>query len=293
MNILLYVITVIMLLTLTTYLRLENLISVYGVKKELASYLKNESKDQVNDAAADWYNLVAFSKENGGNQTTPSRSPANRKISWNGFLNPEIADQTPETWEAFKAISKSLMYELFKDDPEFKDMYARDPHILDVLLEKITESNRQLHPEKRIVKVQNLPNLDLQNPELNQLLYLMILGYPKPKQVGLEQSGSPENIEDEASKASERHQISLLNFITEKSAPQIRIFLASKPVLYAIYGDQNIVEDIIETRLSLYRRALQKEDVEGLKQEFERFRQGPYGPYLDFTITKTNPRDYE
>jgi len=292
MNILLYVITVIMLLTITTYLRVENLISSYAVKKEFTSYLKNESKDQIRDAAETWYQAISFSRGASPKENPHQKSKANRKLSWFAFFYPELA-QSKENEEKIIQISQALIHRLFKDDLDFQRMSEQNPNIVAGLIGRIAEINRQLPQEKKVTRVEDLSTLDLNDPQLNQPLYLLIQGYHRPLREESELEAT-EEAEEEPLKSKEKHHISLLNFITEKNSGQIRVFLASKELLDAVYCDEQLVHDILETRLLLYKRALQdSQNIPVLQAEFERFRQGPYASLLDFTISKTNPKPYE
>lgn len=292
MNILLYVITVITLLTITTYLRLENLISSYAVKKEFTRYLKNESKDQIRDAAETWYQEVSFKRGSPPKDNPQQKSKANRKLSWFGFFYPELA-QSQEDRDKIIQISKTLIHQLFKDDLDFQRMSEQNPNLVTSLITRITEINRQLPQDKKVARIGDLCTLDLNDAQLNQLLYLLIQGYHKPLKEEVELD-SLEEVDEEPLKSQEKHHISLLNFVTERNAGQIRVFLASKELLKAIFEDDQLVHDILETRCLLYRRALQDDqNIPALQAEFERFRQGPYASLLDFTISKTNPKSYE
>jgi hypothetical protein len=97
----------------------------------------------------------------------------------------------------------------------------------------------------------------------------------------------------------ERGYSALLDFITiERNKLKIRVFLASPQLLMALFGNENTVRNIIETRYELYRQLVNEEITpEAGKMEFQgqfQNQQLPEVPpeMLDFGISKTNPNRY-
>ena len=294
MNILLYVITVIMLLTLTTYLRLENLVSTYALKKEFHQHLKQEVENQQKDAVETWYQTISYPHTSPG--VKKNSVAAKRKISWFWMLNSDaLEEDTIENTKLFRQLSIHLMKMLFQQDKDFAKLLEKNPQLLEQLLHQIVEINRTLPKEKRLKKVSELAALELENPDLNQALYIMMRGYQKSKTKIPEkiEQGPEDSLDEELLLSAELTKINLLNYITEEKADKIRIFLASRELLKVIYEDDLLVNDILKTRYELFKKAKQEEDLPSLNASFERYKQGPYAQILDFTVSKTNPKKYE
>jgi hypothetical protein len=154
-------------------------------------------------------------------------------------------------------------------------------------------------------------NLDLDNPQLEDLFYWMSKGISPSKNLPESDTAlilervvekgdkevlpSTENIEDHYITPG---VIKLQDFLTINSSKnKIRIFLAPREVLLTIFNDTALVEDLERTRLEMYVQAKNEADTSTLSEQFKqkfyaRAVQVPES-MLDFTVTKTDPRQYE
>jgi hypothetical protein len=91
----------------------------------------------------------------------------------------------------------------------------------------------------------------------------------------------------------------LMNFITlDHGNYKIRVFLASPQLLMAIFGSSTTVYDILQERYQLYRNVKAGMDPKEAEASFQSQFLSQALPYilpetLDFSISKTNPRNYE
>ncbi|HEY4830962.1 MAG TPA: hypothetical protein VIH61_00140, partial [Waddliaceae bacterium] len=92
---------------------------------------------------------------------------------------------------------------------------------------------------------------------------------------------------------------SLLDFITvKKKKLVIRVFLASQPLLMALFGNPGVVKQILESRIQLYREL--KSEAKTAPQASEEFKnlfinkRLPNIPdaMLNFDVSGTNPANY-
>lgn len=86
-----------------------------------------------------------------------------------------------------------------------------------------------------------------------------------------------------------------------RDSERIRVYLAPKDLLQAIFDDPAVVNEVINTRQDLYKSAVKSEkpaDIDKLSTAFmtqfiERRDPSVSGDLLDFTVNKTNPKEYE
>ena len=109
------------------------------------------------------------------------------------------------------------------------------------------------------------------DPQLNDALYKMLNGAPYKYKNEDKKKSENEPVESNKEDTSQDHEqikseaeeyksapgyYSLLDFITLKPPPKIRLYLAPKELLQAIFHDQNVVNEILIERVELHRQAL-------------------------------------
>lgn len=186
-----------------------------------------------------------------------------------------------------KQVLKNLIFFLYSETNFFKES-GRGSEIVDELFISLLTS--QEGPQK-MVTLKKLDKLELEPPSIREFWYqILSKSYPSSKVakiLGKEDGNCP--------------QISLYDYLGNRSFDKIRVYLASRGLLYAIFQDEEVVERIIEERNRLYKRVrakssnnISKEDATKEFKEFSRGFQGAeeFDLILDYSVTTTDPKDY-
>lgn len=323
MNILLFVMTMLMALSLLTYARLENYRTFSGMKAQFSTYMESVERKPINEAAKDWYNDILVNKK--VSKTQREQASGCARLSLFLLLNKEARDKEPEKHQQTRTLAKQLMIALYGAERFFKEMASEHPTFLDEILTEIETLSAALPKGKHITKAEGLANLQLSNESLHRVFNRMLHGELPPetgKEVlapaplvtepefsfGLsvtlpEESDNNDDELDAAIESDEAHApegyVSLIDHITVVNRRHIRVYLASRALLMAIYGDRDIVESIIETRRAFYKQlkadsAAKNALSQQFKDTFSNSGQASsYSAILDFTVTKTDPKGYE
>lgn len=312
MNILLFVTTLIMVMGLLTYAKLQTFISYSAIQTEFDNYMKNVERSAINKQAIWIYDNNTASKKQGlkgDKKTTDSLA----RLSFSIFIDEKKRQARAQDLGQMTLLTKQLIHILYHDQDFYKEAFKRNQNIVDILLERIYQIAISLPNEKKLTKASDLANLDLGDPELNLFFYKILNGThtkeelaalepPTPIAVLVEERGE-EDSQDSDDPEEEEYKTptgyrSLLDFITLKDASKIRIYLAPKELLLAIFGDNETVASIINTRNAIYKAittgAKPEEASDQFKLRFEGQVPQEYNKQsLDFKVTKTNPKTYE
>lgn len=322
MNILIFVMTMLMLLSLMTYARLESYRSSQAFQIIFKHYMEESERSYINQGAEGAYARIQIPKQEESQEgkqkkdkeTKPKKTAGTSpKIGIKLLLDPKRDGQSKE-WAQTQILLKNLMRNLYKEHPFYTDVEKEHPSLLDELIRETTRTIDLLPPDKRPKTAKDLGNLELPDPVLDSLLYKMLHGalysnnFSKetpPEYTLKEETEEPkgeatedeENPGDETEFHSPEGYYSLLDFITEKHTPKVRIYLASQEVLQAIFPDRDTVAAIMAEREQLHKRALAGEDVNELDETFKNQFLRLKDPEIDdeslnFSVSKTNPKYY-
>lgn len=316
MNVLIFVTTMLMLLALMTYARLETYRSSQVFQVLFEHYMQKDERGYINMAAAKVYDATKGSSKEGKNSN--QKVAASPRVVLSKLFKKTEKEGAPQAVASITALLKNLMITLYEDQPFYQKIQEQRPSFLDEIIADLMRTVEQLPDDSKPKKAVDLANLTLGDDQLDDAFYKMLHGAPykdvyidvqqdsfaeKP----LEEVQSDEDASDSTviEKEAEEHQspkgyYSLLDFVTLQPLDKIRIYLASKEVLKALYRDDALVDDLIRKRKELYHQS-QLVDSEGIKSLSESFkneynnRQDPavHDDILDFTVTKTNPKKYE
>lgn len=291
MNILTFVMTILMLLSMMTYARLETYRSNTTAQKQFEIYMTSTEKQIFSTMAEKRYKQTKVQTGPSKKTTPKSGTP---RLSWSILLDPEENQKDPPKAAYIADVSKKLMFNLFASFPLFQKEYKENPAILDLLLATLLKTASELPEEKKITELSDLVALDLQDESLNHLFYTMIKETPI-EAVPATTSSEAEDEEDELAPA--KGTICLLDHITV-SPKKTRLYLASKPLLHAILPDPESVNAVLKIRYELYLKVINEQlTADQASGELKAFLTGHY-PFLtdaifDFRVSKTNPRTYE
>lgn len=308
MNILVFVMTILMLLASLTYARLENFRSQSLLKAQFENYIKTVERRVFNEAAKHMYDKVKV-RSRVTQKNESQKTNATPRLSWYLIVNASARENDPEMFQKIVDLSKQLLFILYSQQKFFIEAQEERPNVLEELIMAFMDAaDQQQLKGKKLKEAANLANWEFSDPLLNEFAYKIFKGLPKleeaPKQVDdLVVKTVTADEEEQAREDAEEFKSdigyeSFLDYITLKSK-KIRLFLASKPLLLAIVGDEVIVNEILELRYNLYRAMINTEKMAPQKAR-ENFKSAVTSrvanldeALFDFTITKVNPKDYE
>lgn len=310
MNVLIFVMTMLMLMALMTYARLNAYRSSQVFQTLFEHYMQRDERGYINVAAEKVYAATKGSTK--GGKSSGQRVSASPRVSLGPLIKKTEKESAPQVYHHFAALLKSLMTTLYAKQPFFTEMQAQRPSFLDEIITALVRSVDELPSDKRPKKAADLANIRLGDEQLDDVFYKMLRGAPYNEVYNAESTSitpSPEQAQGDEDQSdasviekegeeykSPKGYFSLLDFITLQPVNKVRVFLAPTEVLKAIFIHDDIVNDIIRKRKELYHQALvtDSEGVKSLsasfKNEFDNREDPAVGSdILDFTVTKTNP----
>lgn len=310
MNVLLFVTSLLTILALLTYAKIDSFRYFLGIEAEFERYMQTIEQDYTNTKAEDWYSKTRTKENSGGGGKKAEGSP---RLSFLVFIDSDLRSKNSELYQNTMQWAKSLMTTLYGNRQFFKEATQKSSLFIEEILEGLGRAVEQLPDQKKKLKnAADLMNLNL-DPQIETPLYLMLKGCQRDKadeaNMPVKQNNfvtnpneiDPDDEEDNLQEAQEytadAGYDSLLNYITLQNKPKIRVYLASLPLLQAITGQESFARGIIEARTSLYQSIKNISPLpDEISTQFQSMVQGYLGnantTYLDFTITKTNPTQY-
>jgi hypothetical protein len=307
MNVLLFVSTLIMLMAMLTYARLESYRNFSLMQSRFMSYMEKTERGTINLAAEEAYDVIVEKK---GSHEASKKSKALSRLSIVPFLDPK---KQKEGYPELLNLAKKLIVLLYKDQPFFEEMAKKRPDFLDAFFIALRTAVSKLPKEKQVIKkAEDLSQLNLEDDALNTFSYYIFNGTMDKEQkkpgaskqsLPLPEDGGEDDDVDREPGKNEEHKspqgyYSFLDFITMQEASKVRVFLTSPQLLLAIFDDPSIVRSIMETRKMLYQKVT-KEGLsaeaasEQFKSQFAPGGNSSFSQILDFSVSKTNPKNYE
>lgn len=330
MNVLIYVMTMLMLLSALTYAKIDIFRSTASLQVGFINYMETLERKPINDMAYTWYrNLIVNVEPNVLKSDAPKPSQkkpvkekslvkANSRLSFYLLLNEKKRTENAVAYRETIELTKHLIALLYSQETFYKDVAAERPNFVTEMLEEISNAASKLGKNQKITKATRLSKLEFNDKKLQYVFYLMLHGLPKPAPKPVDPSAAntsselqpgekPElDTQDDpvaAQESQEEHAevgyVSLLDYITVRPYIKTRVYLASRALLKAIYEDDKIVDEVIEMRNELYRRVREKPiEKVGASAEFMQAFQlkgqaQSYPAILDFSVSNVDPRNYE
>ena len=236
MNVLIFVVTMLMLLALLTYSRLETYFSSQVFQTVFNQYMVTEERSYINQAADKLYGETQASK--GASHAGTSAIKATPRLSLILLQDREKRTADESEWPQRVILLKNLMTSLYEDQPFFQRIQQKNPLFLDELIAELTQAIDALPQDQKLKKAADLANITLKNPELDIILYKMLHGAsiitplsneneekPATRDVSIDQADISD---DEESYKSSEGYFSLLDYINFSPNSKIRVFLAPK-----------------------------------------------------------------
>lgn len=201
-------------------------------------------------------------------------------INFRLLVDAKFQEHSAPFTELAQQLAKALIRGLYQEQPFFQALVRQQPDILEHLLEALVRS----HQERPIKKVEDLKRVSLESG-LQDLWYQLLRENPlgPVAQAHLALSG-------------ECLEVSFLDYLNNSSRMKIRPYLAPRALLYALYGSHELVKQVVDLRQELYKLVTAKELTN--EEATARFQadlagRSSFDLLIDFTVTKTNPKDYE
>lgn len=309
MNVLIFVMTMLMMLSLMTYARLETFRSSQAFQMIFKHYMQEDERGYINLQAEKTYKEVKVSEKDGKARKKIDASP---RMSIGLFFDSNREEKLKE-WMQTKVLFKNLIKVLYAKQPFYIKIEKERPSFIDDLIRSMTQTIDGLSKEKKPKAPSDLANIKLDDPLLDSALYKMLHGavydnvseqekvLVKKDKIQDEESETSVDDDDLSNEVAEfkspEGYYSLLDFITGSAKPKVRIYLASREVLQAIFHEPTIVESIIEEREQLYRQTISEVNIDQLDDNFKNKFLKMKDPMiddetLDFSVSKTNPKYY-
>jgi ribosomal protein L20A (L18A) len=278
MNVLPLVLMLILMIAVITVEKLEKFKSVVLLEHQYQIYLKEKEREALNLHQARLYKEPATSQ---------------RQLPFRLFVDLKARQGKPEQFKQLRQITVDLIKILYERTSFYKELESQRPGFVNEMLDDLMASTEKLSDADKIKRIEEIQRVRLEDPVLQQAFYHMLKGSSTKQEMTMLQTGGREG---ENIPLSERNQekgyYSLLDFIKYEDVA-IVVQLASRELLLAIFGNEEVVEAII-----LKRKELSKNPPHDAESQFTNAFKGKQKPgindeLLDFKITKTDKSSYD
>lgn len=301
MNLLIFVLAILLVISSISYQSLDRYRLGAILRTNWDRFMRVEATCQYNQAVEEeWRELKKTTNEEETPSTEPTKEAekqepkaapetedvSNRKLNFRFLVNPDYLEKYPQEAQAMLSVVKNLIQLLYAQHPFYQQMVQERPDVLDELFSELRQ--KQGAPPK-INKAQRLFLLLPNDEKLQMLWYQLLKQNPLDPAVGVELG---EN--------SQCAQVSLLNYLNKGNSDSktIRLYLAPRPILWAIFQNRENMQKVIEKRLELFREVSQEEkSAQMASAEFKAFSeplltQEGLKPILNYRVSKTDPHYY-
>lgn len=285
MSLLIQTSVLIMVIALITYSRLELFIPKKALEQEIVTYMSTKERGWMNRAAEEYYdNLKPEKKGPRDKNEQPDPPKGTSSIS----LRP-LFEESPENQNNAKILLRNLLNVLYENQPFVvhevkKGGYPDASALFTDLIDTLIQIGKILPLEDRPKTQDQFSQLDLGH--LQTLFVNIVNGCSGCVQ-------QEESVEENADESTiiPRNYCSLFSFANMQAYKKLSVYLAPEETLLALYGNPQIVNDIIQARSEAYKQYKNNPSPE-LQAALDRFKSVPAAidaQYLEFGVTKTNP----
>lgn len=284
MNVLPFVMTMLMLLSIMTYARIESFRDLSGLMPQFEWYMQKSERTYNNEINDKKYNKQNPSKRVVGDDPESKQKDEEKacsRIPFSLFINKQQRESKQEFFDQHVLLAKIVINQLYGNADFFKDAEQLRPDLVDSIIKSLMYAADKLPKKQSIISGADLSSIDLGDKTINDTFTDMLKG----------------TVTIEGQDVKETYP-ALIDYITVKNKTKVRIFLAPREILMAIYDSPELVNEIMEERVSLYKQvkdeSISKDEA---SSQFEshfggKQRHGLDAKVLDFRVTKTNPKDY-
>lgn len=289
MNLLIYVTALLLSLSALSYHSLQKFLNSFHSQALWDRELKEESFCRFNESVEKEYRKLSktpsIQDEDYGDEKDASgkniHPDASAVMNFRFFVDEEIALKSPNERALYVEAAKKLIEILYGEQEFYQTKMAQKPDLLESFFAALLESNKG---DKKIGKVENVNQLYLNDPYLREFFYAISKKVPLGPQAEQALLLGKKKTSCEAT--------SFIEFLSQKKAKKIRVFLAPSALLLALFQNRETVLSIIEMRKQLHKDITNNnKTVEEANKEFSSAFSGSstYQEILDFSTGKTAP----
>lgn len=301
MQILLFVLTILMLLGLMTYARLDSYLGFSYTRKYIETYMAKSEREFYNLRNIKWYDDTPATKKE-KEEGERNHSPASSFLNILPLISKETKEANPVLYHQVRYVFKRLIDELYSNTRFYKEISSQREDFINEILDGIESAAGKLPKGQSITSGKDLANLDLGDKQLNEAFYFILKGTKRENSEKDAKDKIKQTLDskDYEEKPVDDGYLSILDFITvNKGRPKLRVYLASRPTLMAIAGNKEIVDEIIEKRKELFKQVKSENvNADEASRQFEglfssRISSIVNNTLLDYSVTKTDPSSFE
>lgn len=268
MQILLFVITMLLLLSAITYAKMDSYRSMVLFRKRFEVYSEARNNQFEETFYNEKYIKNPMSEKEG---TSTPKAEGISYISLSPLLNEKDKSFT-------KLMLRELITNLYESQKFYQELLKKRPQLTTELIDALENSIKE---NAKLKKIEELANVDLKDPILAEAFYKILKGFKLPK---------------EAEKVSgETGYPALTCFLTLRGSDKLRPYLAPIPILEVLFNDKQTVAEVINMRTQIYKdldsdRIKEKEGNALFTEAFsKKLRTDIPVEKVDFSVSKTNP----
>ena len=303
MNLLIFTLSLILILAAMSYARFENFTKNRFQANMWMAILKDSQRDLYNQQQK-LKTVEAPKKPKGRKFTAENQTPSNDKqpqpekpkrvdagsgrISLGWFFDEKHTEK--EAFKHIEALTKTLIENQWGKQPFYRQILKEHPDFLSQLIQTMIALGQEakLKNQKPLKHLDDLIYLEWPDNELKAAFGRMLQDGLIYEGTSFHDDGSPE-----VSYSAPKGFQNLNDYFTAPFKDKIRIWLAPRPILRALFQDPAVVSAIVERRREYYKEARKgdtnkrNEIADDLAQEFAS--KTPYGDIIEWKVTKTLP----
>ncbi len=296
MNVLILVFTMLALLTIMTYTRLQTFLDYAGVRIEYKQFMENTERQDLNKAEERKYKsakpMPKAKKTDEVDTDAQEEEPTDKdialsKLNVSPLVAPNVEDaKLQASREITSRVFRRLLDVLYSKQEFYQEALKENTDLVGAIMNEILDTAQDPPCELKFTNVKDLANFPFRDPKLREVFYQMLKGAP---------AAYAHNSKGEKVKVAEGYP-SLYDYLAfRKKETKIRVWLAKRGLLEALYRDPSTVERLMETRSDYYNR-LKGEFISAKDAQSDL--QDMYGhegvsdidpQFLDFSVSKTKP----
>lgn len=302
MNLLLFVMAFLLVLSSISYQSMLHYKTNALVRNVFDTYIRVEEPCAFNQLVEKEYRSLKRSqgkKLTQADKEKQEEKEGSSSINFRYLIDPSYPKEHPQETEMALDILKRLIFFLYNDQPFFQEIISKRPSALEDLFQALQAANEALPEKDRIKSEKKFSFLRLTDPVLQKLWEDLLIENPLSLDVLQKMFGISEQIilQNEADQCV---KVSLADYLNLRKALKLRVYLAPRALLYALLQNEEGVQEVIKKRKELYLEVRRKngKNTEEATTEFEQFLEQfsslmAQKLILDFSVTTTNPSDYE
>lgn len=228
MNALPLVMGLIFILTIMTVEKYEKFQNNYIVQHAYQIYIDKKDRAVINRRQE----LLRDSKTEETN--------SQRQLSFRSFVV-KGTDRESEMYKQNRQIIVDLIKGLYGHTTFYLELEQKRPQFVEEILDGLMTATSSLSEQGKMKRIEDISRIQLIDPELQEAYYKMLKGTMTRREL----------IENPLLRANPKSYRSLLDFIHFNNFRDIKVHLASRELLKAIFEEDELVEKIIQKRKEL------------------------------------------